>query len=270
MKLLIITSCLLSLSAAQYYHHATIGHDGHPLETPEVQQAKSHHFAAHAQSLQRAYHPQHYMPQMYGHVHSAHPVDTPEVAAAKIQHHHDFAIAARRNGVYVPHVHQHAGLHQYPVDTPEVQHAKALHFAAHAKARSGLHYRKRRSVYGYSGNHYEVPAIAHDGTPLDTAEVAALKSAHLQAHNEALQRIHHARSQQPHYHNHDDGQYHHHQASPYHQGFSSNHYNNFAPAPAQTYPAYHQNYNGAPVDTPEVQHAKAAHLAAHAKARGFY
>lgn len=150
----------MSLAASQHYFpHATIGHDGHPLETPEVQQAKSHHFAAHAsRGGHLAYHPHH-----NGH-YNAHPVYTPEVASARQQHFHDYAMAAQRNGVQVPHYHP-AAHHQYPVDTPEVQHAKMLHFAAHARAR-GLHYRRRRSTFDY-GHNYQVPRISHQGVQIN-------------------------------------------------------------------------------------------------------
>ncbi|XP_026479743.1 cuticle protein 6-like [Ctenocephalides felis] len=45
------------------YHgpHAAIGHDGHPIETPEVQAAKHAHFKAHAEAAAAA----HYGPHQY-------------------------------------------------------------------------------------------------------------------------------------------------------------------------------------------------------------
>lgn len=138
-----------------------------------------------------------------------------------------------------------------PVDTPEVQHAKASHLAAHAEAaaRSGGHeygygvvapvaYGGYAGYAGYAG--YDVPKIGPNGVPLDTAEVAHAKAAHFAAHAEAATRNAHA-------------------------GWHYRRRRSIYAAPW----AYPQHIpvigpNGVPLDTPEVQHARAAHLAAHA------
>lgn len=138
-----------------------------------------------------------------------------------------------------------------PVDTPEVQHARAAHLAAHAEAnaRGGgyAHGVFGHGAYGpvaYAGHAYEIPRIGPNGVPLDTAEVAHAKAAHFAAHAEASARSAHAgwhyRRRRSIY------------ASPW--------------AYAQHIPVI--GPNGVPVDTPEVQHAKAAHFAAHAAAGG--
>lgn len=91
---------------------------------------------------------------------------------------------------------------------------------------------------------YDVPKIGPNGVPLDTAEVAHAKAAHFAAHAEASARNAHA------------GGWHHYRrrrslyAAPW--------------AYAQHIPVI--GPNGVPIDTPEVQHARASHLAAHASA----
>lgn len=219
-------SCAFAISHAGYLGYyqpqAVIGHDGHPVETPDVQIAKAGHFAAHAKARQGVA----YAPYVHYGVHNALPADTPEVAAAKLQHYHDFAVAAQRNGVHVPHV--AAGSH-YPVDTPEVSAAKAAHFAAHAAARGHAHYRRRRAApYPF---HY--PVIDHNGVPVETPEVQAAKAHHYSEYQRTLAR--------PGQNIQDPLEY------------------QYASSP-QYSPAL--GHNGAPVDTPEVQAARANHFAA--------
>ncbi|XP_012233099.1 cuticle protein 2-like isoform X2 [Linepithema humile] len=103
-------------------------------------------------------------------------------------------------------------------------------------------------AYGGQAGYYHGPPapLAHDGRVVDTPEVAHAKQAHLAAHAaEAAKAAHYGG---------------------YDAGYSAdgNHGN---------YVEYHSAYHGPPaplghdgrvVDTPEVAHAKAAHLAAHA------
>ncbi|KAK9889565.1 hypothetical protein WA026_006939 [Henosepilachna vigintioctopunctata] len=253
MKVLLFISCAFAVASASYaplYHHqAVLGLDGHPVETPEVQHARAAHYAAHAEALARVGHGIPYGPAAhYGIVPGAvsldgRPLDTPVVAAAKLQHYHDYAVAAAKNGVAVGHglVLGHvAGVH--PIDTPEVQHAKAAHFAAHAEASArahGLvHLRRRRGIYAYPQH---IPLIDARGVPVDTPAVQAARAHHLAAHAEASLKSGHL-AYVP-YHDVSPVVY----AAPHHFGAVL-------------------GLDGHPVDTPEVQHAKAAHFAAHAAA----
>lgn len=187
------------------------------------------------------------------------PHDTPEVAAAKIAHAHAHAEARALHHLHKrslwagqsyaspwAHAPSPVQIHNgVPVDTPEVQHAKAAHFAAHAAANHGHVAAPAHYAPAHSG-HYAVPVI-HNGVPVDTPEVQHAKAAHFAAVAEAQSRAH---------------------ASPDH--YAEEHY-----APAHYAPAHHAGayhipviHNGVPVETPEVQHAKAAHFAAVAEAEG--
>ncbi|KAJ6637843.1 Pupal cuticle protein Edg-84A [Pseudolycoriella hygida] len=177
--------------------------------------------------------------------------DTPEVAAAKIAH---FAAHAQAKANlhhlhkrsaswgYAPSSWSHAAapaIHNgVPVETPEVQQAKAAHFAAHAAANHGSAYAPAH--YAPAPAHYSAPVI-HNGVPVDTPEVQHAKAAHFAAVAEAQARSHSAPS----------------------------HYEPAQYAPAHHGGAYHIPviHNGVPVETPEVQHAKAAHFAAVAEAQ---
>lgn len=203
--------------------------------------------------------PTHYASVSYGHAGLPQPVqDTPEVAAAKIAHfaahaqakanlHHLYKRSAWQ---YAPSSWSHAAapaIHNgVPVETPEVQQAKAAHFAAHAAAAHGSAYAPAH--YAPAPAHYSAPAhyaapVIHNGVPVDTPEVQHAKAAHFAAVAEAQARSHSAPS---HYHQ-EPAQY----------------------APAHHAGAYHIPviHNGVPVETPEVQHAKAAHFAAVAEAQ---
>lgn len=163
---------------------------------------------------------------------------------------------------------------KYVLDTPEVAHAKAAHAAAHAQAATGAHGAWAPSA-GYLGAasyapaaHYGAPAagllkygpapLAHDGRVIDTPEVAHLKAAHIAAHSAA-------------------------HASAAHGALA--HGTALAPlayaAPlghGAGYAAGYGKWTGPPahiqlthdgqyvVDTPEVQHARAAHLAQYSAA----
>lgn len=195
-------------------------------------------------------------------------LDTPDVAHAKAAHFAAHAEARARTGhhgvyghAYAPLAYAgHHGYHipvldhnGYQLDTPEVAHAKAAHFAAHAEAASRGHYRKRRGILSYAGHHgYHVPVLDHNGFQLDTPEVAHAKAAHAAAHVEANARTGHA-----------------HYAAP----LAYAHHGVVAPVAYATHGVYHGPQHipvigphGVPLDTPEVAHARAAHLAAHADA----
>ncbi|KAJ2942789.1 hypothetical protein O0L34_g14976 [Tuta absoluta] len=87
---------------------------------------------------------------------------------------------------------------KHVLDTPEVAHAKAAHLAAHAQA-STAHGAwapgYAQAGPGYAVGHYGAPGaglhkygpapLAHDGRVIDTPEVAHLKAAHLAAHSAA-------------------------------------------------------------------------------------
>lgn len=207
------------------------------METPEVQVAKAQHLAAHA----AASHGVHSAGLYSGHYglpaigHDGTPLDTPEVQLAKHAHFAAYHEAAARTGYH------HGAYAVAPVETPEVQHAKALHFAAHAEANARLshhgHYRKRRSAY------YHVPVIGHDGVPVDTPEVQAAKAHHFAAHAAIS---HHSAPVVSYAPQHD---------------YTPHHYTGPIHIPVI-------DHNGVPVETPEVQHAKAEHAAAHAKSHG--
>ncbi|KAL4711815.1 hypothetical protein ACJJTC_005984 [Scirpophaga incertulas] len=93
---------------------------------------------------------------------------------------------------------QLSGDGKYLLDTPEVAHAKAAHLAAHAQA-STVHGAWAPAGYAGApaayGGHYGAPAaglikygpapLAHDGRVVDTPEVAHLKAAHAAAHANA-------------------------------------------------------------------------------------
>lgn len=191
--------------------------------------------------------------------HGGVPIDTPEVQAARAAH-----LAA------------HTAITGVPQDTAEVQAAKAAHFAAHARLGHSLH---KRSLGWYGA---AAPVAIHNGVPLDTPEVQAARAAHFAAYNRALSgqpayapiyshaplgpdgrvvdtaEVAHAKAvhfaavakarSQPGYW--DDG------AHDGRYAYAGNWYGQHVPVIA----------NGVPVETPEVQHAKAAHFAAHAEA----
>uniref|UniRef100_A0A1A9VGY8 Cuticle protein 6 n=1 Tax=Glossina austeni TaxID=7395 RepID=A0A1A9VGY8_GLOAU len=137
-----------------------------------------------------------------------------------------------------------------PVDTPEVQHAKAAHAAAYASAAAaaahgGHHHLYKRSLWGH-GHGYAAPvALTPAGVPVDTPDVQAAKAEHAAAHAKALGAALHA--------------------GVGHVGaYGGGHGGGYAGAHGYHVPVI--NHLGVPVDTPEVQHAKAAHFAAVAKA----
>ncbi|XP_053947509.1 pupal cuticle protein [Anastrepha ludens] len=253
-------------SYVPYAHHypqhiPVLTHGGVPVDTPEVQHARAEHYAAYAAAAAAAAsHPDPHDPHahhlykrsIYGHpwnyahqnaiapvalTHGGVPVDTPDVQAAKAEH---FAAHAKALG-------QGAHAPVAPGDTAEVAHAKAAHYAAHAAARVGHSIGHTVPVHGY-----HIPVI-HNGVPVETPEVQHAKAAHYAAVAEASARSGHGSA-------HDDGsQYDGRWEGPYGGGYAGG-YKHQGPIHI---PVIH---NGVPVEPPEVQHARAAHLNALAAA----
>lgn len=102
------------------------------------------------------------------------------------------------------------------------------------------------AAYG-AGYHGPAAPLAHDGRVVDTPEVAHAKAAHLAAHAVEISK-----------------------AAPYAYADYEGKYENYvAPYVVPAHNVYHGPaaplaHDGRVVDTPEVAHAKAAHLAAHA------
>jgi hypothetical protein len=144
--------------------------------------------------------------------------------------------------------------HDIPVPvhkTHEVLAAEAEHFAAHAEAKARLHHHHKRSAHW---------GPSHNGVPVDTPEVQHEKQIHFAAHQRALAGqpanpiLYHPQLANP--------------APAHHNHYEPAHYH---AAPAPKYDWHHNPapapVNGVPVDTPEVQHAKAAHFALYANAK---
>ncbi|XP_046742501.1 uncharacterized protein LOC124409125 [Diprion similis] len=134
------------------------------------------------------------------------------------------------------------------------------HPGYHSSLASGGHYLSGPAVHGYHG---PAAPLAHDGRVIDTPEVAHAKAAHFAAHADAAAQAHYAA---PH--------------GGYEQGPSSYGAHEYA-APLAAYhgPPAPLGHDGRVVDTPEVAHAKAAHLvtlaeeaanAVHAPQSGYY
>jgi hypothetical protein len=146
------------------------------------------------------------------------------------------------------HHYHHGGLPVAPHKTPEVIAAEHAHFAAHAAAKG--HHLYKRSTYGYApvySGPFHVPVIK-DGVPLETPEVQHAKAKHFAALAEA--------QAQPGYGQHYDepeqyNNHHHQEVAPYHH---EKKYSGPIHIPIIK--------DGVPLETPEVQHAKAKHFAA--------
>ncbi|KAB0794838.1 hypothetical protein PPYR_11677 [Photinus pyralis] len=259
MKYFVVLSVVLAVASATHpyayghlygQHIPLIDHSGVPVDTPDVQAAKALHFSAHAVARSGIFHehshPLSYAAGLYHHHYpvvdgAGRPIDTPEVAHAKAAHFAAYNEAAARNSLgHVAPLVAVAGHHHGVVDTPEVQIAKAAHFAAHAKAAHGHVLKRRSAVFPYP---HHIPVIDHTGVPVETPEVQAAKAEHFAAHAKA---------------------------SAEHVGAA-----HLVSHPIVPYAAVHAKYpihipvitpHGVPVETPEVQHSKAAHFAAHAEA----
>ncbi|CAG9798427.1 unnamed protein product [Chironomus riparius] len=124
-----------------------------------------------------------------------------------------------------------------PSKTYEVLAAEHAHFAAHAEAKARLHHHHKRSAYG----------------PVDTPEVQHEKALHFAAHQRALQGL----PANPLVYHPELAWKDNHHAAP----IVSAHYNHYAHEAAPL------PVNGVPVDTAEVQHAKAVHFSLVADAK---
>lgn len=115
---------------------------------------------------------------------------------------------------------------------------------------------------GYGGYHGPAAPLAHDGTVVETPEVAHAKAAHLAAHAEAAAKASWGAPAEEEYHHYSGyGAEAHGYAEPaeFSNKFSHvGHGYHGPPAPL--------DHEGRVVDTPDVAHLKAAHLAAHAEA----
>jgi len=140
-----------------------IGHDGKPLDTPEVEEAKAKHFAAVHEALAKTSGGHHYRKRRSlladEHGYTSHVIH--DHSYGGYGHGHEYGF----QGV------DHKG---HPLDTPEVEYAKALHFQAHEEAKARAH--------GYGGGY------SHEG-PQDTYEVQLAKAKHFAAHEEAKARL---------------------------------------------------------------------------------
>nr|ABU41085.1 hypothetical protein [Lepeophtheirus salmonis] len=167
-----------------------------------------------------------------------------------------------------------------PADTPAIAHAKAQHFAAKGHAHGGAYahgpvhgHAHHAAPYAYGYAHgaaaYPVagytPLVSHPNgavTPADTPDVAAAKAAHVAAGGAA-----HYAAGYPYAH----GLAHHGLAhhGPAHHGFAHvGHHGGYAAPYAHGYNGLVAHPNGAvvPVESYEIQAARADHFAAHAKA----
>ncbi|XP_055615370.1 uncharacterized protein LOC129761662 [Toxorhynchites rutilus septentrionalis] len=262
-------------AARSYSYPVVLGHDGAPLETPEVKAAKAAHFAAHAQAKAGLYkrsayaptaHWDHYTPeqkkwhgpQHYPVIVKGVPVETPEVQHAKAAHAAAYAKVAK-NDKYAPihePTHHHAKSYYasehvpvikngVPVETPEVRHAKAAHAAAHAKAATyGGHYAPHWDHHAPEPKAWHGPLhypVIVKGVPVETPEVQHAKAAHVAAYAKVA----------------NSGRYTPIHEDQYARSYGSWHTSQYVPVVIK---------NGVPVETPEVQHAKTVFLKAHATA----
>lgn len=244
------------------------GPNGVPLETPEVAAAKSAHLSAlHSAGGNVAYAPpspyydtgaSHYSASHYAPAaavsYDGTPLETPEVAAAKAAHFAAYSEAAARNGA--GHYRRkrslagpyYAGPQHLPVltaggvpaDTPEVQAAKAYHSQAYAQA---AHLAAVSGPGEYEGDYQgkyngpiHVPVIGAGGVPVEPLAVQQARAAHLAALGHGSYAGAHAGY------------------APYSGYYGS------------AYPQAQIGHDGRPLDTPEVQAAKAAHFAAYSRA----
>jgi Insect cuticle protein len=149
--------------------------------------------------------------------------------------------------------------------TYEVLAAEQKHFAAHAEANARAHHHYKRSIYehapAYNYKSYEAAPAPVNGVPVDTAEVQHAKANHFALVSAAKAKIGHSghySAPAPAY-NH----------GPSHYSAPAPAYNHYA-APAYNYKSYEPApapVNGVPVDTAEVEHAKAIHFAAYSAAK---
>ncbi|XP_048505090.1 spidroin-2-like [Athalia rosae] len=269
---------------------APLGHDGRVIDTPEVAHARAAHLQAYAHAAALASRNVGYSSAEAPSHESQEVRSSGESGPSQEQSYYYITLTALSavalakpghsgyksgwNSVYGPSV-SYGGYHgpSAPlshdgrvIETPEVAHAKAAHLAAHAEAAAkaswggpsdeddhGYH-GGQQSLYGYAspaaafvnnvahhGHGYHGPPapLDHEGRVVDTPDVAHLKAAHFAAHAEAAAKAAH-----------------------YGGGYGSG-FEGSAGYGGYHGPAAPLAHDGRVVDTPEVAHAKAAHLAAH-------
>ncbi|XP_019559880.2 pupal cuticle protein Edg-84A [Aedes albopictus] len=191
---------------AHSYSPVVLGHNGAPLETPEVQAAKAAHFAAHAEAKARLHKRSlyttswKYVPAHAPEIKPAHYAQ-PAPAAPHYDHHHEAPLQKWHGPIHIPVIHNGV-----PVETPEVQHARAFHASAHVHGYAPAHEQypgtpaahEDQTKYGPWKGPVHIPVI-HGGVPVETPEVQHAKEAHLNA----LASAHAAASHGPE----DDGSY---------------------------------------------------------------
>ncbi|XP_037727911.1 histidine-rich protein PFHRP-II [Drosophila subpulchrella] len=132
----------------------------------------------------------------------------------------------------------HHGFNAVGTNLPQAPHAHAapVYAAAHSHGSYAPY------AHGYAHGPIHIPVLTHGGVPVDTPEVQHAKAEHAAAHAAAA---------------HNAGGHHLYKRSIYGGGWG---YGQAAHVPL--------THGGVPVDTPDVQAAKAEHYAAHAKALG--
>lgn len=222
-------------------HHPII-HDGVPLDTPEVQHARAEHLAAVAEAKAHAGPEEHYESH-YDH-HEEH-VEIPQ------EHHHE---EHHGTGYSIQHISAHHGHghEEHEEHTSVVHHPHTVPHHTHP---------------AYETSHHE-PIVDHDGKPLDTPEVEKAKALHFAEVHKALARLHehgHGHS----LHRRDLGDYALHVEDDHSHGYEL--HQNHAPVYGHQESHYHHEvpqigHDGKPLDTAEVEHAKALHFHAHQEA----
>jgi len=269
-------------------HVPVITEHGVPEETPEVQHAKAQHLAAlakasaldaqsggyeksqpihyHAASIQHAVAPIQHQSISYPTTKWSNslPQDTAEVAATKAAH----LLALQKA--------QSLELSQYgQIDNGEYHGEQFYENKVASNNYHHGHYRRRRSIFSHHVAQH-VPVITKDGVPQETPEVQAAKAQHLLAHAQAQ----HNDWTGTDYNNYNDNNGY--GSHGYGASSSLNSYGHGAKASSvhytiqhdQTYNKYHgpEHYpvigkDGVPIDTPEVQLARAQHLHALTEAK---
>lgn len=236
------------------YDHANIviGHGGVPIDTPEVQAARAKHLAALSHAHQSA---PYQGPQRKRRSLPHAPVDTPEVHHAKMAHYAALNAAASGHQqnyntgsikhVVIPYhgpLHHPALVKGVPIDTPEVIHAREKHFNAWGNSHAAA-----AAAGGDDGEETEARGGQNWGN--QGGNWQGNQGGNWQGNQGG-----------------DDEE----------QGVSVGDY--YRQAPQQQHQQQEQSHGykgpihvpvihkGVPVETPEVQHARAAHLSAVAKA----
>ncbi|KAL3273254.1 hypothetical protein HHI36_014708 [Cryptolaemus montrouzieri] len=267
-----------------YPEHIPIIKNGVPVETPEVQAAKTHFYMEYLRSAALAalkpdpldgqyaeeFHGGKYLPKNKGWTGGSN-------GPTHIQ---TGPIWEKNNG------YNHNNF--VPADTPEVHEAKLAHFQAYAAALSRAHsqkhhHRYRRSATEWAQPKYQgpihVPQITPEGVPADTVEVQKARLIHHEALSQAAARAHAAGSDE------EDNSWNESDEPEAWSGSADQGTQAYGPPKSAGWPSTPTNiaykvhhdhiqkwhgpqhmpvldHNGVPIDTPEVQHARKEHLAA--------